>query len=51
MNYKKFEDFDDYIIFKTGEIYSLKRNIFLKPSNSEGYQTVGFRKSQKKQGL
>ena len=41
MNYKKFEDYDEYIIFKTGKVFSLKKNIFLKPvQNGEGYYQV-----------
>ena len=49
LNYKKFEDYDNYIIFKTGKIYSLKRNIFLKPGrNSAGYLTVTLTKKDHK---
>jgi len=45
LNYKKFEDYDNYIIFKTGKIFSLKRNIFLKPKNNgRGYLVVGLLK-------
>jgi len=43
MNYKKFEDYDDYIVFKTGKIFSLKHNIFLKPYlTKKGYHYVTF---------
>ena len=43
MNYKKFEDYDDYIVFKTGKIFSLKKNIFLKPYlTKKGYHYVTF---------
>ena len=31
MNYKEVEDYSDYIIFKTGKIWSKKRNRFLTP--------------------
>ena len=32
MNYKEIQGFENYIIFKTGKIYSKKRKIFLKPT-------------------
>jgi len=49
MNYKKFEDYEDYIIFKTGKIYSLKNNRFLKLTiNSAGYLIVGLTKKGRK---
>ncbi len=32
MNYKKIEGYENYIIFKTGKIWSKKRNRFLKPT-------------------
>jgi hypothetical protein len=41
MDYKKydiFRDYDDYIIFSTGKIYSLKRNRFLKPYFNRYYK-------------
>ena len=45
MNYKKFEDYEHYIIFKTGKVFSLKSNIFLKPKiNNRGYIHVGLYK-------
>jgi len=31
MNYKEVEGYSDYIIFKTGKIWSKKSNIFMKP--------------------
>ena len=45
MDYKKFEDYDNYIVFKTGKIFSLKKNIFLKPYlTKKGYHYVTFSK-------
>jgi len=32
MNYKKIEGYEDYIIFKTGKIWSIKKKIFMKPT-------------------
>ena len=32
MNYKQVEDYPNYLIFKSGKIWSKKRNIFMKPS-------------------
>ena len=41
MNYKKFEDYENYIIFKTGKVYSLNRNKFVKSGrNGSGYLLV-----------
>ena len=31
MDYKQIEGYPNYIIFKTGKIFSKKRNIFMKP--------------------
>ena len=43
LNYKKFEDYDNYIVFKTGKVFSLRTNIFLKPSlTRKGYLTLRF---------
>jgi len=47
MNYKKFEDYENYIIFKTGKIFSLIRNRFLKPCNNRGYLVVNMTNSTK----
>ena len=45
MDYKKFQDYDDYIVFKTGKVFSLKKNIFLKPYlTKKGYLYVTFSK-------
>ena len=51
MNYKKFEDYENYIIFKTGKVFSLKRNRFMKPkTDSYGYAHVGlYKKGHKTQ--
>ena len=51
MNYKKLEGYENHIIFKTGKIFSLIRNRFLKPSdNGNGYLRVClYKKGCKKQ--
>ncbi len=41
MNYRKIENFDNYIIFNNGKIYSLKSKRFLKPNyNIDNYLIV-----------
>jgi len=53
MNYKKFEDYENYIIFKTGKVFSLKRNKFLKPSiGNRGYLKICMcKKGQKRRTM
>ena len=52
MNYKKLEDYDDYIIFKTGKVYSLKSNIFMKHMvNNVGYLQVSLSTKGQKNGV
>ena len=53
MNYKKFEDYENYIIFKTGKIFSLIKNRFLNPSmDGRGYIGMSFyKKGRKKKGM
>ena len=36
MNYKIIPEYSNYIVFKTGKVYSKKSGIFLKPSNDRG---------------
>ena len=50
MNYKKFEDYENYIIFKTGKVFSLRSNIFMKTrKDSFGYLQIGiYKKDHKK---
>jgi len=39
VKYKLVDDYEDYILFSTGKIYSKKTNKFLKPTNAgRGYQ-------------
>ena len=48
MEYNKIKNYDNYIIFKTGKVYSIKRGIFLKPGNiSGGYLAVSLCKNIK----
>ena len=48
MDYAKFKDYEDYIVFMNGKIYSLKRNRFLKPNldKSTGYYRVELTKNK-----
>ena len=57
MNYKEIEGYEDYIIFKTGKIFSKKRNRFLKPwikirkiYGRKDYQ-IGLRKNKKRKNF
>jgi len=44
MDYARFRDYSDYIIFMNGKVYSLKRNKFKKPVlNKKGYYRIGLR--------
>ena len=44
MDYSIFRDYNDYIIFMNGKVYSLKRNKFKKPVlNKKGYYRIGLR--------
>jgi len=52
MNYKKFEDYENYIIFKTGKIFSLIKNGFKNPYTSEtGYLTFDLYNNGKSEKL
>ena len=49
MNYKHIEGFEDYIIFKTGKIFSKKSNKFLKYSlDKDGYYLLYISKKTKR---
>jgi hypothetical protein len=44
----KYLDFDNYLIFKEGMVFSIKRNIFLKEAmNKDGYKNVNLSKNGK----
>ena len=48
IKYKKINNYENYIIFTTGKIYSIKSKKFLKPQNNgSGYLIVGFYKNNK----
>jgi len=47
MDYARFLDYDDYIIFINGKIYSLKRNKFIKPGLKDGYYRIELTKNKK----
>ena len=57
MNYKEIEGYEDYIIFKTGKVFSLKRKRFLKPTikinKSDGRQdkVLGLSKDGKRKNF
>lgn len=42
---KTFRDFKDYRIYSSGDIYSIKRSIFLRHSNDRGYKCVSLCKN------
>ena len=48
MNYKKINDYENYLIFKTGKVFSIKRNKFLKPRIHKGYYIIGLYKNGKR---
>ena len=48
MNYKKFEEYDDYVIFKTGKVFSLITNRFIKGGMlGDGYLQLSLHKNGK----
>ena len=47
-SYKYIDGYDDYIIFRTGKIYSVKSGIFMKPAQKDGYMSVGLCKDGKR---
>jgi len=46
MDYARFRNYSDYIIFMNGKIYSLKTNRFLKLSLSNGYCVINLSKNK-----
>lgn len=42
------KDYEDYLIFEDGGVFSIKTNKFLKPGNSKGYLTVRLYKNDNK---
>ena len=52
MNYKKIEGYENYIIFKTGKVFSIKTKRFLKPSFfTTGYLKVDLYKKCKRKNI
>ena len=45
--YKYIDGYENYIIFRTGKIYSVKSGKFMKPSNFSTYKSVGLSKDGK----
>ena len=48
MSFKKIENFDNYLIYEDGRIFSLNVNRFIKPTYQNGYLRIGLIDNNKK---
>ena len=48
VEYKKLDNYDNYFIYEDGRVFSIKRKIYLKPCNINGYNLVRLCDNNKK---